>query len=245
MQIIRVHGPSDSDRCRRLRIKCVQDNGKAPCAPCTRAGPAERQTCGFASRGDDQDRRFRIKRPPTEGPQQPASATPTKFHASSAEATSPLTVHRDSVAPLPVRKFETFSTSSDIWDQLPPHEEILAGVRTFVTCCTQVGFIPKALFLERLANHRETVNVFLILAILSVGARFTPELCRRFGGPGEASKFFLETANAYVAEEMYKTKLDTAQAFYLLATAEWAKGERDRSSVCIDCWTILNSAYAL
>jgi hypothetical protein len=77
------------------------------------------------------------------------------------------------------------------------------------------------------------MNVFLVISMLSISARFTPELCRRFAGSSMATEFFLEIANVMIADEMYKTDLETAQAFFLLGMAEWGKGDRGRCSVSI------------
>jgi hypothetical protein len=93
------------------------------------------------------------------------------------------------------------------------------------------GFLPKSLFLERLTKDPDTVNIFLLISMLTISARFTPELCSRFGGGKKAADFFMETANVLVADEMFKTELETAQAFFLLGMAEWGKGERNRSAI--------------
>lgn len=94
-----------------------------------------------------------------------------------------------------------------------------------------VGFIPKALFLEQLDSGPESVEVFLLLSMLSISARFTPRLCSRFGGSKPASDFFLDLAYAMVPYEMWKTSLENTQAFFLLGMADWGKGERDKSSI--------------
>ena len=122
-------------------------------------------------------------------------------------------------------------SASDLWSLLPPLEELVRGAHVFVTHCLQVGFIPKALFIERLSKNADSVNVFLLISMLTISARFTPELCTRFGGGPPASDFFMEMANVLVAEEMFKLDLETAQAFFLLGMAEWGKGERSRSAI--------------
>lgn len=41
---------------------------------------------------------------------------------------------------------------------------VIEGVKAFVSGYFQLGFIPKALFLERLTNDRENISVFLLLS---------------------------------------------------------------------------------
>ncbi|KAH9897590.1 hypothetical protein F4778DRAFT_744178 [Xylariomycetidae sp. FL2044] len=122
---------------------------------------------------------------------------------------------------------------SNIWSLLPPHEELMQGCRVFLTSCLQVGFIPKALFLEQIENDNDSVNVFLLLSILSISARFTPDLCHRFGGSKAACEFFMELAQAMVADEMWNISLTNAQAFFLLGMVDWGRGARERSAVCM------------
>ncbi|KAK1835306.1 hypothetical protein QBC39DRAFT_250398, partial [Podospora conica] len=119
----------------------------------------------------------------------------------------------------------------DIWSLLPLHEELIEGVRVFLTTCLQIGFIPKALFLEQLETNRDSVNVFLLLSMLGISARFTPPLCDRFKGSKAASEFFLDVAHILIADEMFKTSLENAQAFFLLGMADWGRGDRDRSAI--------------
>ena len=75
------------------------------------------------------------------------------------------------------------------------------------------GFIPKAVFLERLATDRESVSVFLLLAILSLSARFTPCLAKRYGDPVRATEYFMRQAAGLVPDEMYKPSLERTQGF--------------------------------
>lgn len=71
--------------------------------------------------------------------------------------------------------------------------------------------------------------------MLCISARFTPELCQRFGGSNEAVDFFMEMARIMIVDEMYKTTLETAQAFFLIGMADWGKGDRGRSAVSMIC----------
>jgi hypothetical protein len=93
------------------------------------------------------------------------------------------------------------------------------------------GFMPKAIFLERLAKDYESVSVFLLLSILSVSARFTPSLVQRYRGGAKATEYFITQAARLVPDEMYRPTLDRTQAFFLLAIAEWGNGDKDRCSV--------------
>ncbi|KAH7025681.1 uncharacterized protein B0I36DRAFT_413931, partial [Microdochium trichocladiopsis] len=95
------------------------------------------------------------------------------------------------------------------------------------------GFISKTLFLEQLDTNRESLNVFLLVSMLAISARFTPALCRRFRDGKTASEFFTDIAQVLVAEEMWKTTLENTQAFFLLGLADWGQGARDRSAICM------------
>ena len=64
-----------------------------------------------------------------------------------------------------------------------------------------------------------------------MSARFTPSLVKRFGGPVKASDVFVTLAEEMAPAEMYKPTLETSQAFILLGTAEWAKGDCNKSLV--------------
>lgn len=114
---------------------------------------------------------------------------------------------------------------------LPPREEVFEACKVFMDCYFQLGFLPKVLFLNRLQTDFDSINVFLLLSILSVSARFTPSLVRRYGGHAEATKIFVERAETLVPMEIYKPTLENVQAFILLGTAEWANGDRNRSVV--------------
>lgn len=113
----------------------------------------------------------------------------------------------------------------------PPHEEIVAGCRVFVTSYFQLGFLPKALFLDSLARNVHSVSPFLLSSILSIAARFTPGLARRYGSSARATANFVHIARALAPAEMYKPSLDRAQAFFLLAIAEWGSGDKERSAM--------------
>jgi hypothetical protein len=105
---------------------------------------------------------------------------------------------------------------------------LLGGV--IIVLIKIVGFIPKALFLERLARDRRSVSVFLLLSVLRISARFTPSLIRH-GADGKAGEHFMKCAGQLVSYEMYEPTLDRAQAFFLLGIAEWGRGAKNQSSV--------------
>lgn len=67
--------------------------------------------------------------------------------------------------------------------------------------------------------------------MLAISARFTPSMCKRFGRSNQASEFFAEIAHIMIADEMWETSLENAQAFFLLGMADWGKGDRARSSI--------------
>ena len=69
------------------------------------------------------------------------------------------------------------------------------------------------MFLERLGKEPDSVPTFLLLAILSVSARFTPSLVRRHGDGAKATEVFLKRAESMVPDEMYKPTLERTQAF--------------------------------
>ncbi|KAH7120497.1 hypothetical protein EDB81DRAFT_700753 [Dactylonectria macrodidyma] len=114
---------------------------------------------------------------------------------------------------------------------LPPRDEVIEGCRIFVTSYFQLGFIPKAVFLEGLIRDPSSVSTFLLSCMLSISARFTPSLVQRYGSPGKATDYFLDLSRAMVPAEMYQPSLERIQAFFLLAICQWGNGEKDRSSM--------------
>lgn len=113
----------------------------------------------------------------------------------------------------------------------PSHEEIVAGCRVFVSSYFQLGFLPKAIFIEAISRSLNSVSPFLLSCILSISARFTPSLVRRYGGSGRATENFLQIARAMAPAEMYKPTLERTQGFFLLAISEWGNGDKERSSM--------------
>lgn len=109
----------------------------------------------------------------------------------------------------------------------------MQGCKVFTTSYFQLGFIPKTMFIETMSRDDwdQSVSRFLIVCILSISARFTPTLVRRYGGPSGATEVFMATASRMVPDEMYTPSLERTQAFFLLAIAEWGHGDKDRSSI--------------
>lgn len=119
-------------------------------------------------------------------------------------------------------------------EPLSPRASKLVGAIHPLRCLSltsPAGFTPRALFLEQLENDRRSVNMFLLVSMLAISARFTPPLCKRFGSSRQASEFFAEIAHIMIADEMWETCLENAQAFFLLGMADWGKGDRARSSI--------------
>ena len=114
---------------------------------------------------------------------------------------------------------------------LPPQREVIEGCKTMWTCCFQVGFISKWLFLEKLSQDVTSIPPFLIFSILSVSCRFTPCLIRRYGSSQAASEYFMHHASLLVPSCMYDPTLENVQAFLLLALSQWGHGDKVRSSV--------------
>ncbi|THH19551.1 hypothetical protein EW146_g1636 [Bondarzewia mesenterica] len=207
-------------RCRRLRSKCTHDNAVAPCVSCKEAGPSVAAECTFPRRGEDaSDREFRRKRVKL--------SDKVDRDAASRANVIPKTDNGSSA---------TIRATSEVknrWDLLPPYDEVVEGCKVFVTSFFQLGKscfrLSLAVFLERLATDRDSVSVFLLLSILSISARFTPSLVRRYDDPVKATELFMSRAASLVPNEMYKPSLERTQSFFLLGIAEWGHGDRDRS----------------
>lgn len=225
----RIRASKACRRCRRLRIKCKSEGG-LPCQTCRSAD----HDCSFPRRGEpDHDRSYR--RQPAHSSQPRSSSIEDSRVPSGSTATSS---NRDEnfsnvdpvLQPATDLGHNLEARPSD-WDLLPPHEEVLQSCEVFTTSYFQLGFVPKALFFERLNKHPESMNVFLLLSILSISARFTPNLVMRYGSGGKATEIFLQRAGGLVFGNMYEPSLEAIQAFFLLSIAEWGNGEKHRSSM--------------
>nr|XP_018260672.1 uncharacterized protein I303_06387 [Kwoniella dejecticola CBS 10117]OBR82830.1 hypothetical protein I303_06387 [Kwoniella dejecticola CBS 10117] len=121
--------------------------------------------------------------------------------------------------PMPVAIPRTSSTSNS----LPPPNEVVEAIRNYVASYFQLGFLHKALFVERYTSHPETISQFLLFAICSIAAPFTPTLVSRYGGKKRATDFFLAKADEILGREMIQPSLERAQAFLLLGVTEWGQ----------------------
>jgi hypothetical protein len=118
-----------------------------------------------------------------------------------------------------------------VWDNLPPNEEVIEGIRTLTTSFFQLGFIPKILLFEQLRKDIKSVNPFLLCSILSISARFTPVLVKRYGSGGQATREFLSRASSLVQDQMFVPSYESVQGFFLMSIAEWGNGDKNRSLV--------------
>ncbi|CAK7232361.1 hypothetical protein SCUCBS95973_008234 [Sporothrix curviconia] len=206
----RHRGTKACRRCRRLRNKCIHDHGQTPCQGCAAAGPETAASCAFPQRGErDVDREFR-RRPRPVPPQPQASSTAQQRIGVVSPSRLPPPGHLEG------------------W---PPHEEVVDGCRTFVTCYFQLGFLPRSLFLERLVQAPDESNKFLLSCLLAISSRFTPSLVQRYGSRTAATDHFLGLAQSQALVEMYAPSLERTQAFFLLSIAEWGNSDRDRSAI--------------
>ncbi|CAJ2508930.1 Uu.00g139560.m01.CDS01 [Anthostomella pinea] len=217
-------------RCRRLRAKC-SNQGAPPCDGCRQAN----QECRFPQRGEpDFDRAYRN---PTKAPGNTNTTVgnTAPSHASDYTRSDPgdspmaAVTHGTAVSAPLMSLPSTPSQPRMGWEALPPFEEVLEGVHTLTTSYFQLGFLPKALFFEELRKDRASVSVFLLLSILSVSARFTPSLVRRY--QATATHVFLSLASSHVHEQMFSPTLESIQGFFLLSIAEWGNMDKTKSSI--------------
>lgn len=106
------------------------------------------------------------------------------------------------------------------------------------------GFLPLALFVNRLERHPESISLFLLLAILTASARFTPPLVRRFGDASTATAFYEKEARNMIGEEMLKPSLPSCQAFYVLSVHQWGIHNGDEESAVGCTYTLPLTASA-
>ncbi|KAH8653222.1 hypothetical protein BGZ60DRAFT_460984 [Tricladium varicosporioides] len=210
-------------RCRRLRTKCIHENADPPCQSCKNSGQAVAEECTFVGRGaQENDRDYRRKR--------------TKLSTAATKLTQRVQVTQPVIqipCSIPQDTYikDLSPKSKNPRDLLPQYNDLVEGCRVFCTSCIQLGFIPKALFLERLISNESSISPFLLLSMLSISARFTPCLAQRYGINGGAANHFITCATYLVPEEMYEPTVERAQAFFLLGMAEWGRGERNRSAI--------------
>lgn len=120
----------------------------------------------------------------------------------------------------------------DPWSGLPPVSDLADGVNRFTRHYFQLGFIHKSHFPDKILKEPQSVNIFLVLAILSVSARLSPSLRQRYGSGIHAAEFFMERAQKIASREVYsEPTLELCQAFYVLSIAQQGSGLRNKSSV--------------
>ncbi|KAI6782563.1 putative transcriptional regulatory protein -like protein [Emericellopsis cladophorae] len=123
----------------------------------------------------------------------------------------------------------TWLSADDIWNLLPPVEDMVEAVHKFTTHYFQLGFTHKDQYPRSIGKQRGAEHLFLLLSILSVSARLSPALVKRYGTGDGAVEFFKEKA-AKMADARYKhISLEDCQAFYLLSIAQHGDGEQNDS----------------
>ncbi|KLO85550.1 general repressor of transcription [Fusarium fujikuroi] len=213
-------------RCRQMRSKCVRDRGQPLCKACLDAGVKEGE-CVFRPRGqrdiDRERRRPRVARKRT------AKTTRQDLGRLQCESLAPGT------------------TLSNGWENLPPLPEIVDGINQFTRHYFQLGFIPKEQFPRRILKDRTSVSVFLVVSILSISARLSRPLSRRYGSGIKASEFFMKRATEIALGEIFPTKntLENCQAFYLLSIAQQGNGLKDESHTSMGLALRIASAIKL
>ncbi|KAI5467791.1 hypothetical protein BGZ63DRAFT_344761 [Mariannaea sp. PMI_226] len=218
--VIKRRAPIACRRCRRMRSKCLHDKAVPPCRACLDAGlgPSE---CVFPVRGQpDNDREFRHPR----------------MRADKASRRDPAKVRRQILDTPVVRPARTVQPRSNAaatdWDSLPPLSDIIEGVNRFTQHYFQLGFIPKEQFPRRLRTDHQSMNIFLVLSILSISARLTPSIAKRYGSGLKAADYFIDRASQLAYGEIYQEPtLERCQAFYLLSIAQQGSGIRNNSYI--------------
>lgn len=121
---------------------------------------------------------------------------------------------------------------SNEWDLLPDVEIIVDCIHTFTRHFYQIGFIPKKMFIASLRENAESVNVFLLLGILCIAARFNKYHIDTYGDGLKAADEFLQKAQRLAINEIYlEPTLERCQAFYLLSIAEQGSGKSNTSYI--------------
>ncbi|EGY23557.1 uncharacterized protein VDAG_04995 [Verticillium dahliae VdLs.17] len=216
---VKRRAPIACRRCRRMRSKCIHEKASPPCNACKEAGLGA-SDCIFPVRGQpDDDRDYRH-------PRMRAEKASKRDLIKTRREVLDVPVFPLSVAPADRPKH------ADEWDLMPPLPEIVEAVHLFTRKYFQLGFIPKQLFPARLQRDHRSVSVFLLLSILSISARFSLPLTRRYQGEIKAADFFMERASTLALNELYQEPtLERCQAFYLLSIAQQGSGWRNRSYI--------------
>jgi len=105
---------------------------------------------------------------------------------------------------------------------------VLAG---FFESCFQLGFLHRPSFIHQLSTRPDTVSPFLLLAILSISARFVPALVAQNGSPTRASEHYAARAHELLLAELVSPSLAAVQGLYLLGVHDYGNGVTFRAKV--------------
>ncbi|GAA5828315.1 hypothetical protein JCM11251_006192 [Rhodosporidiobolus azoricus] len=112
---------------------------------------------------------------------------------------------------------------------LPPLPLLLEGCEAYFSTYFQLSFLHRPSFVHKLSTTPEQISPFLLLAMLSVSARFAEGLVRRHGTPSGASAFYAEKAMNMVLGELVSPTLERVQGLYMLAISDFGHGNAFRS----------------
>ncbi|KAI1651018.1 uncharacterized protein F4817DRAFT_216285 [Daldinia loculata] len=214
---IKRRAPIACRRCRRMRSKCIHDKAP-PCKSCIEANVPEE--CVFPTRGDsDQDRQFRHPRQRTDRKARSDAKVKNELPASPG---LPRNALADYKPPKPDNE----------WEFLPGIDTVVDGINTFTRNYFQLGFIPKKMFPKLVKENPSSVNVFLLLSILAISARFNKTIIETYGDGLTAVTEFMHKAQCLAIHELYKQPtLERCQAFYVLSIAEQGSGKSNTSYI--------------
>ncbi|KAI1472556.1 uncharacterized protein F4812DRAFT_454370 [Daldinia caldariorum] len=118
------------------------------------------------------------------------------------------------------------------WELLPEVDTVVDGINTFTRNYFQLGFIPKKMFPKLVKESPSSVNVFLLLSILAISARFNKTMIDTYGNGLSAVTEFMRRAQCLAVHELYKQPtLERCQAFYVLSIAEQGSGKSNTSYI--------------
>ncbi|KAI8962646.1 hypothetical protein F5Y11DRAFT_347316 [Daldinia sp. FL1419] len=187
-------------------------------APIKRRAPIACRSV-FPTRGDlDQDRSFRHPRQRADKKARDAKVK-NEPYASPGPPRNPLADYKP---PKPDNE----------WDLLPGVDTVVDGINTFTRNYFQLGFIPKKMFPRLVKENPSSVNVFLLLSILAISARFNKTIIETYGDGLTAVTEFMHRAQCLAVHELYKQPtLERCQAFYVLSIAEQGSGKSNTSYI--------------
>lgn len=88
------------------------------------------------------------------------------------------------------------------------------------------------MFPKLVKENPSSVNVFLLLSILAISARFNKTIIETYGDGLTAVTEFMHKAQCLAIHELYKQPtLERCQAFYVLSIAEQGSGKSNTSYV--------------